>query len=109
MKTQTINPGQAYFSQMALARVRGIENTMGQPFAHVLRHPAAQRATARRLHKITDRRARKLAARYREHVVVYFQHITGQDCPFDFQQEKFAALGAIDFPNLPPYDFQEAA
>lgn len=105
MKTQTINPGQAYFSQMALARARGIENTMGQPFAHVLRHPAALRATARRLHKITDRRARKLAARYREHVAVQFQHVTGVpvlslDTP---------GLGAIDFPNLPPYDFQEAA
>lgn len=104
MKTQTINPGQAYFSQMALARVRGIESTMGQPFAHVLRHPAALRATARRLHKITDRRARKLAARYREHVAVQFQRVTGVPV-----LSLTPGLGAIDFPNRLPYDFQEAA
>lgn len=51
------------FSRRALARLRGIEAIMGQPFEHMLRHPAALRATAPRKHKITDRAVRKAAMR----------------------------------------------
>lgn len=61
--TKFIRVHTSVFSQRALARLRSIETIMGQPFEHLLRHPAALRATAPRRHKITDRAVRKAAMR----------------------------------------------
>jgi hypothetical protein len=64
-------------SANALALVRGIENAthlacgVDRSLAQLYRHPCAPVGTPRRKHKITDRRQRKLDARYREHAAVY--------------------------------------
>lgn len=73
---------QHHISGALLLAVRQTELQRGTLLAHHGRHPAALRPTLRRLHKITDRHARKLAARYREHVAVYFQHVTGDPAGF---------------------------
>lgn len=64
-----------------LMAVRQTEAQRGTLLAHHGRHPAALRPTERRRHKITDRRQRKLNARYREHAHVYQQSQPGFEVP----------------------------
>lgn len=73
----TFQASQALITGALLLAVRQTEAQRGQLLEHHGRHPEAPRPTQRRLHKIRDRRARKLAARYREHVAVYSQHVSG--------------------------------
>lgn len=73
---------QGLISGALLLAVRQTELQRGTLLAHHGRHPAALRPTQARFHKITDRRARKLEARYRAAVPLHYQHVTGEPAGF---------------------------
>lgn len=73
-----ISDTQSRISSLLLLAIRQTELSRGTLLAHHGRHPMALRPTQARLHKITDRRARKLAARYRAHAHVYHTFRTGE-------------------------------
>lgn len=87
----TFQASQALITGALLLAVRQTEAQRGQLLEHHGRHPAAPRPTQRRLHKIRDRRARKLRARYIERVNVQKQHLTGGGITglIDFKRGEF--------------------
>jgi hypothetical protein len=87
---------QSAISGTLLLAIRQTEAQRGQLLVHHGRADHALRPTQRRRHKLTDRRARKLAARYREHVNVEAQRLWGLKLS-EAERLNDGSLGGFEF------------